>query len=222
MKKTKARIIEQAILLFNDRGIPNVKLQHIADACNISVGNLAYHFKFKEDLLQTVANVIDAEIAPIVDKEKHFPFLIDFDNQLSHYYSKINKYAFYFLDVIELERSYPMIHQQRVKYIGKMIDQIHRWTQENVTKAIFRKEIHEDQYAHTAHAIWMIISYWMTQKKVLSQRELDEEKFKIVVWNQLLPNFTEVGLMEYEALILPQLKNVEYAVERLPVDHISN
>ena len=68
----------------------------------------------------------------------------------------------------------------------------------------------------------MIISYWMTQKKVLSQRELDEEKFKIVVWNQLLPYFTEVGLMEYEALILPQLKNVEYAVERLPVDHISN
>jgi hypothetical protein len=95
-----------------------------------------------------------------------------------------------------------------------MIDQIHRWTQENVKKAIFRKEIHKDQYVHTAHAIWMIISFWMTQKKVLTTSGLDEEKFKIVVWNQLLPNFTELGLMEYEALILPQLRNVEYVVER--------
>ena len=51
VKKTKGKILEKAILLFNERGIPNVKLQHIADACNISVGNLAYHFKFKEDLI---------------------------------------------------------------------------------------------------------------------------------------------------------------------------
>jgi len=212
VKKTKSRILEKAILLFNERGIPNVKLQHIADACNISVGNLAYHFKFKDDLLLTVANVIGEEIAPIVDEEKHFPFLIDFDNQLSHYYDKINKYAFYFLDVVELERSYPTIHEQRVKYINQMIDQIHRWTQENVKKTIFKKEIHDEQYVHTAHAIWMIISFWMTQKKVLSKNGLDEEKFKIVVWNQLLPNFTELGLMEYEALILPQLRDVGLVV----------
>lgn len=213
MKKTKGRILEKAIILFNERGIPNVKLQHIADACNISVGNLAYHFKFKDDLLSTVANVIDAEIAPIMDEEKHFPFLIDFDNQLSQYHSKINKYAFYFLDVVELERSHPSIHQQRVQYIDQMIDQIHRWIRENVEKAIFRKEIHEEQYVYSAHAIWMIISFWMTQKKVLSKNGLDEEKFKIVVWNQLLPNFTELGLMEYEALILPQLRDVGLVVE---------
>ena len=159
-----------------------------------------------------MANVIDTEIAPIMDEEKHFPFLIDFDNQLSHYYSKINKYAFYFLDVVELERSYPSIHEQRVKYISQMIDQIHRWTLENVGKTVFRTEIHDEQYVHTAHAIWMIISFWMTQKKVFSKKGLDEEKFKIVVWNQLLPNFTELGLMEYEALILPQLRDMELVI----------
>jgi len=69
VKNTKNRILDKAILHFNERGIPNVKLQHIADACNMSVGNLAYHFTFKKDLLCTVANIINTEITPIVDDD---------------------------------------------------------------------------------------------------------------------------------------------------------
>ena len=49
-------------------------------------------------------------------------------------------------------------------------------------------------------------------KKVLSKNEVDEVHFKIVVWNQLLANFTELGLMEYEAMILPQLRAVENGI----------
>ncbi len=212
-KKTRDKILDAAISLFNLYGLPNVKLQGIADECNISVGNLAYHFQFKEDLMSTIADSINAEISPVVKKDNLFPLLIDFDNQLSKYYALINQFAFFFLDAVELERSYPKIHQQRVKYINLMIDQIYQWITENVRKGIFQAPIHLDQYAHTAHAIWMIISFWLTQRKVLSTSGFDEEKFKIVVWNQLLPSFTNVGLMEYEALILPQLRDVEVLVD---------
>jgi len=211
--KTKERIFNAAILLFNQNGLPNVGLQQIADECGISVGNLAYHFQYKADLMRTIADHINAEILPIVSGNNPFPLLIDFDNQLSKYYSLINEFAFFFLDVIELERSYPEIHRQRVKYINMMIDQIYDWITENVKKGIFQPEIHADQYKHTAHAIWMIISFWLTQKRVLSNKGSGEEKFKIVVWNQLLPSFTDVGMMEYEALILPQLRDVELIVE---------
>ena len=211
--KTKEKILNAAILLFNRNGLPNVGLQQIADECSISVGNLAYHFQYKEDLMRTLADQINAEISPVVDSENQFPLLIDFDNQLSKYYALINQFAFFFLDVIELERTYSKIHNQRVKYINMMIDQIYHWIEENVKKGIFRPEIHPDQYAYTAHAIWMTISFWLTQKKVLSTNGSDEEKFKIVVWNQLLPNFSSVGLMEYEALILPQLRDIELVLD---------
>jgi len=201
-----------ALSLFNEKGLPNVKLQNIADACSISVGNLAYHFKFKEDLIVTIADQISAELSPKVKVDHKFPSLLDFDNQLSIYHSLINKYVFFFLDVVELKRTLPIIHKQRVQNINMMITQIHQWILENVPKGIFKEEIHPDQHAHTAHAIWMLISFWMTQKKVLSKNGMDEEHFKIVVWNQLLPNFTDLGLMEYEAMILPQLRAVELDV----------
>ena len=212
-QKTKDKILTAAVSLFNEFGISNVKLQRIADECGISVGNLAYHFQYKEDLMNTIADNIHKELSPVVKIETEFPLLIDFDNQLSKYYALINQFAFFFLDVVELERSYPKIHQRRVKFINLMVDQIYKWICANVEKGIFQKQIHDDQYGHTSHAIWMIISFWLTQRKVLSSSESDEEKFKIVVWNQLLPNFTSIGLMEYEALILPQLRDIEALVE---------
>ena len=213
MIKTKEKIVAAAVSLFNQYGLPNVGLQQIADKCGISVGNLAYHFQYKKDLMATIADNINAEISPVVDVDLRFPLLIDFDNQLSKYYALINTFAFFFLDVIELERAYPDIHQQRVKYINQMIEQVHQWIQANVEKGIFKPPIHPGQHTHTAHAIWMIISFWLTQKKVLSSNGPDEEKFKIVVWSQLLAGFTEIGLMEYEALILPQLRDVQSLTE---------
>jgi len=211
-KKTKEKILHSALSLFNQEGLPNVKLQRIADDCNISVGNLAYHFQYKEDLMANIADVVNAEISSIVNSKNHFPLLIDFDNQLSKYHTLINRYAFFFLDVMELERNFPTIHEQRVRYINILINQIYHWITENEKKGIFKAEIHSDQYAHTAHAIWMIISFWLTQKRVLLKKDQDEEEFKILVWNQLLPNFTELGLMEYEAMILPQLRDIDMVV----------
>lgn len=207
--KTKDRILAAAVSLFNQYGLPNVGLQQIADQCSISVGNLAYHFQYKEDLIRTVADNINAQISPVVGADLEFPLLIDFDNQLSKYYGLINQFAFFFLDVVELERSFPAIHQQRVKYIDMMKYQIYQWLYKNVEKGIFKPVIHAQQHVNCAHAIWMIISFWLTQKKILSINGSDEEKFKIVVWNLLLTEFTEVGLMEYEALIQPQLRDVE-------------
>lgn len=193
-------------MLFNENGLPNVKLQNIADACGISVGNLAYHFKFKEDLIITIADQISEELSPIVRQDQEFPSLLDLDNQLSIYHSLVNKYVFFFLDIVELKRTLPKIHKQRVHHINLMIEQIHGWIKANIRKGIFKSEIHSNQYKHTAHTIWILMSFWMTQKKVLSSNGQEEEHFKIVIWNQLLPNFTELGLMEYEAMILPQLR----------------
>lgn len=207
MKKTKTKIIQSSIELFNQKGLANVRLQQIADHCGISVGNLAYHFQNKVAIIKTIDEILQKEIEPVLSNKKSFPYLIDFDNQLSQYYFLINKYAFYFLDLLEMERIHPSIHSNRREYILKMIDQIHKWLLENVQKGVLKTEIHMEQYRHTAKAIWMIITFWMTQQQVKGALNQDEGAFKEVVWNQLVPIFEESGLMEYEAIILPQLKH---------------
>ena len=207
MKKTKSKIIESAIHLFNHAGLVNVRLQHIADHCNISVGNLAYHFANKLAIVDAIDASLQTDLESIFSDDIQFKHLIDFDNQLSQYYFRIHKYAFYFLDILELERNYPAIHQNRQQHILKMLEQIHAWLKNIQRHGILMEELQSNQYRNVARVIWMIMTFWMTQVRITSSSRSSEISFKEVVWNQLLPSFTTAGLMEYEAIILPQLAN---------------
>lgn len=206
MKATKQRIIQSAIELFNEKGLTNVRLQHIADKSGISVGNLAYHFYGKEAIVNAVDEQLSEWIRPVLYDKWFSPNLIDFDNQLSSYFFLLKSYSFYFLDLLELERGYPEIHIKRKAYIQQMIGQINHWMELNVAKGILKPEIQDSQYQNTTLTIWMIITFWLTQQQVRGLNSEDEGRFKEVVWNQCLPLFTEIGMMEYEAIILPQLK----------------
>jgi len=212
MKATKRKIIKGAISQFNQLGLANVRLQHIADEVGISVGNLAYHFSNKDAIKHAIVRRVDMELAQIIEPilldERTFSHLIDFDNQLSSYYALLNQYAFYFLDLLELERAYPILHIKRKKYIERMVQQIGNWIHQHAERGTFKPEFQANQYNSLAHTIWMIITFWLTQQKVRGIKNGNEGAFKEAVWNQLLPIFTTIGLMEYEAIILPQLKLV--------------
>lgn len=52
--KTKDRIIEVAIRLFNQEGTKAVTTNHIAAAAGISPGNLYYHFRNKEEIIRDI------------------------------------------------------------------------------------------------------------------------------------------------------------------------
>jgi AcrR family transcriptional regulator len=66
--KTRERIVEAAVRLFNEKGTKAVTTNHIAAAAGISPGNLYYHFRNKEEIIRAV-----------------FSRMVDFmDNESSH------------------------------------------------------------------------------------------------------------------------------------------
>ncbi len=52
--KTRDKIIQASIALFNDQGERNVTTNHIAAHLGISPGNLYYHFRNKEDIILSI------------------------------------------------------------------------------------------------------------------------------------------------------------------------
>lgn len=54
MSKTKKRILDTAKALFNAQGYRNVTIRMIAEALDMSSGNLNYHFKKREDILEAL------------------------------------------------------------------------------------------------------------------------------------------------------------------------
>ncbi len=51
MSTRKEEILEKAVELFNEKGCINTSTRHIADTLKISVGNLYYYFKNKEEII---------------------------------------------------------------------------------------------------------------------------------------------------------------------------
>ena len=61
-RRTRERIIELSHRLFNDFGEPNVTTSMIGDEMNISPGNLYYHFRNKDEILEAIFSDFEREM----------------------------------------------------------------------------------------------------------------------------------------------------------------
>ena len=87
MSDTKQRIVQAAAGLFHEHGVAPVRLQQIADEAEVSVGNLAYHFKNKEAIIQAVYERLAAEVKHILQSFRQSSTLLDFDDQLTRWFA---------------------------------------------------------------------------------------------------------------------------------------
>ena len=201
MSKTKSKILAAALRLFNQHGLVNVRLQHIADKVGISVGNLAYHYYSKKAIVKAIDEELSEEIAPFIAQDRLFLSLMDFDNHLAKYYHLLSHHSFYFIDLLELKRAYPKLYKKRETYSYKIILQIENWFNFNEERGLIKKPIRPAHYKVIAHTIWMIITFWMTQPLDKGIPEERERIFKEVVWSQVLPYLTDCGRLEFDLMI---------------------
>jgi AcrR family transcriptional regulator len=82
MSSTKERILNSAVELFNSRGFVNVTMRDIAAELDMSLGNLTYHFKKKEELMEAIHERIILERNLLMESVQMIPSIANIHNQL--------------------------------------------------------------------------------------------------------------------------------------------
>lgn len=200
--KTKQKIINQTISLFNQQGFANVTTQNIAERVGISLGNLTYHFPKKDDLVAAIYNQLVMELRMVFATYRNFPDFSSIDSQLRAFYRFQEKYRFFYLDTLEIERAYANIAEKHQEHIAFQIQDVHNIFIFNVGKKNLRGDVEPGTYEMVAHMVWMTVAVWSYQLMIRGKSDEDNEDGMLnASWNLIKPYFTEQGKIAYQQLI---------------------
>ena len=101
--KTRDRILQTSLQLFNEHGEPRITTNHIADELEISPGNLYYHFRNKDDIIEQLFARFEERIGDaLLVPEGRMPNLEDMWLQMHLVFECIWDYRFVYRDLVDL------------------------------------------------------------------------------------------------------------------------
>lgn len=203
---TKKKLLDSAIKLFNQTGVVNVRLQHISDDTIISLGNITYHFKTKDDIIHAIWLQIKEEQKILLSEFRIMPLFEDIDRYLFASFQLQQKYIFFYQDILEVVRAYPAIGLEHRLHVAWQEQQMSNMFIFNTARGAFVKEPYEDFYKILAgNWIWMFEN-WMQRQQILSKDINDYQTFSQSLWNVLMPVFTSQGFNEFNQMLLLKTK----------------
>jgi len=201
MSDTKNKILQTAIQLFNEKGVNNVTIRTIADELSISSGNLAYHYKNKESIIEDAFRQMGAARKDILTGVQEIPSLETIYSRLVPLVALEKKYLFLSLDVIHIARNHPDFAQLQRKHIEQTIAYIRAVIGLSQAVGNMRPEKTIGAYDRLSHGIWMLMYFWLMQKEMRENKDDDIETLRKSIWELVLPNMTDKGIHKFKKLL---------------------
>jgi len=168
--KTKDRILLTSLTLFNDEGEPNVTTVDIATEMDISPGNLYYHFKGKEAIIERLYLIMEQELNEVLQA----PIKNDIDAENAWFYlyvvfEQIHKYQFFYRNIADILSRYPKINQRFSRLLKKK-----RATAFATLTLLEENGVAEfgDANKHSlSDSMTMLLTYWMNYTELDNRKE---------------------------------------------------
>jgi Transcriptional regulator len=169
-RNTRQRILDRSLAMFNERGEPRVTTNHIADELEISPGNLYYHFRNKDDIIEQLfvryEQRMDEALTPPDDR---LPGLEDIWMQLHRVFECIWDYRFLYRDLLEiLSRN----RRLRVRFarILRRADERARTVMRGLAQAgVIRASAAEIEAAATN--LLVLATFWLNYAAIRGERD---------------------------------------------------
>ena len=162
--RTKDKILQASIELFNQVGERQVTTNHIAAHLGISPGNLYYHFRNKEDIVRQIfkeyAKLLETKIKPPSDKAEALDTLA---NYLDAVFELMWRFHFFYANLPDilgrdeaLQQDYLLVQKG---VLNKVISVLQALKHADVIS------IEEQDIPTFAHTIKLVVTFWISYLK---------------------------------------------------------
>lgn len=193
-RQTRQRILDCSLAMFNAQGEPNVTTNHIADELEISPGNLYYHFRNKDDIIEQLfarfdARMDDALAAP----NGRLPGLEDIWLQLHLVFECIWDYRFLYRDLVEILSRNRRLRVRFARILKRADDSAHQVMRGLSQAGVMRASVAELDAAATN--ILVLATFWLNYASVRGDKD---EQIAI-----------RAGIVQVMMLLAPFLRDAE-------------
>lgn len=197
--KTRDKIIDCSLQLFNEQGTKAVSTNHIAAATGISPGNLYYHFRNKEDIIRAIFEQMDA-----YGLEQYFLIFNELQTgtleaieQTFVMIQKFNwRYRFFKRELTALIMNDRLLKASFHQTHRRMLEVIRQSNNDAVAIGTL-KPLSEKDMALFTEEIWLVALFWLNYLEVGGE-EINEETLTRgvdLLRNMLRPRLTAEALV---------------------------
>ena len=159
-RQTRQRILDASLVMFNAQGEPNVTTNHIADELEISPGNLYYHFRNKDDIIEQLFGGYEQRMdAALTAPEGRLPGLEDVWLQLHLVFECIWDYRFLYRDLVDILTRNRRLRLRFARILKRADEQAHQVMRGLVQAGVMRASADEVDAAATK--ILVIATFWL-------------------------------------------------------------
>lgn len=199
--KTRERILDAALELFNREGLDAVSTRQIAQQLGISQGNLCYHFPHKDQLVlalyQRLAADFDAMFATMQTAE------LDFRHLLLGSYAMFGiqyRYKFLMLNFVQVMRQYPEIRSHFQALFQARRQQYDGFFRVLAHKGWLNPDLSSEQLEQLIELQFIIGNYWMADAEIIYP---GPESTKVMHYTRLItsmirPHLTAAGQSAFD------------------------
>ena len=201
-RQTRQRILDASLAMFNAQGEPNVTTNHIADELEISPGNLYYHFRNKDDIIeQLFARFEERMDSALAAPEGRLPGLEDIWLQLHLVFEAIWDYRFLYRDLVEILSRNRRLRLRFARILKRADEQAHAVMRGLSQAGVMRAS--SDELAATATNVLVIATFWLNYASARG----DKDEHAAI----------RAGIVQVMMLLAPFLRDAE----RLHLNHLT-
>lgn len=169
-RQTRQRILDASLAMFNAQGEPNVTTNHIADELEISPGNLYYHFRNKDDIIEQLFQRYEERMDDaLASPGGRLPELEDIWLQLHLVFECIWDYRFLYRDLVEILSRNRRLRLRFARILKRADDRAHGVMRGLTQAGIMRASA--DELDAAATNVLVLSTFWLNYSSARGDRD---------------------------------------------------